>query len=185
MQLPHALSGGFGQAQKFPNEIKLQFLLNLYKLEPETTLKQTLISQLNTIMRSGLSDVVFGGIFRYTTDPEMTRPHFEKMLYNQALMVSLFADAATWLEQPAYKQYADSIIEFVEDYMRLPAGGYAAAIDADHIGREGAYYLWPGNALEDLPDGISTVAIAGSEFYIYGVSEGSKSNDWILSKKQS
>lgn len=177
--------GGFGQAQKFPDEIKLQFLLNLYKLDPDITLRQTLVSQLNTIMRSGLGDVVFGGIFRYTTNPEMTRPHFEKMLYNQALMVSLFADAASWLEQPAYKEYAESIINFVENYMRLPTGGFAAAVDADHGGKEGAYYYWPESVLVDLPLGLSTVAITDDDFYIYGILEDIKSNDLVLHLKQS
>jgi len=78
------IHGGFGKARKFPSELKLQFLLNAYKSDSTGDLKKTLIQQLNTTMNSGLSDLVFGGVFRYTTDRQMSRPHFEKMLYIQA-----------------------------------------------------------------------------------------------------
>jgi len=177
--------GGFGHSNKFPDELKLQFLLNVYKSEPAQDLKKTLIRQLDNVMNSGLSDVVFGGVFRYTTDREMTRPHFEKMLYNQALVVTLFADAANWLEKPVYRQYADSVIRFVNRYMRLDGGGFAAAIDADHDGREGAYYLWTGSALDDLPAGISKTSVGDNEYYLYGPPVGLEVRAWQSRLRQS
>jgi uncharacterized protein YyaL (SSP411 family) len=159
--------GGFGQDTKFPSELKLQFLLNQYKESRDAGLKEVLIKQLNAQMNSGLSDVVYGGVFRYTTDRQMTRPHFEKMLYNQALTVSLYADAAIWLEIPAYKRYADSIIRFARQYMQLQDGTYAAAINADHEGQEGGYYLWPTEVIENLPRGLSKVPFGGGLYYLY------------------
>ncbi len=170
--------GGFGMSNKFPDELKLQFLLNLYKSDPATNLRIILIQQLDSVMNSGLSDIVFGGIFRYTTDREMTRPHFEKMLYNQALTLALFADAADWLQQPAYRHYAESIIRFTDQYLRLPEGGFAAAIDADFDGREGAYYLWPENSLDDLPVAISKVPLADGKFYLYGSPQDAGIASW-------
>ncbi len=176
--------GGFGHDHKFPDELKLQFLLNVYKSEQTGDLRETLIQQLNTIMNSGLSDLVFGGVFRYTTDREMTRPHFEKMLYNQALVVALFSDAANWLEKPVYRQYAGSIIRFVNQYMRLEDGGYAAAIDADHDGKEGAYYLWPASSLGDLPAGISKVSFADDDYFLYGPPVGLALSSWQSRMRQ-
>lgn len=173
-----ATYGGFGRANKFPDELKLQFLLNLYKLDQTAELQSVLIKQLNSIMDKGLSDVVFGGIFRYTTDREMTRPHFEKMLYNQALTVSLFADAANWLQQPVYRQFSESVIHFTDQSMHLSGGGYAAAIDADHGGREGAYYLWPKSALDDLPTGISKASLMDGHYYVYGSSADTSIIPW-------
>ena len=169
--------GGFGNGAKFPGELKLQFLLNRYKSTHEVALKQVLTRQLDTLMNGGMTDVVFGGVFRYTTDRQMSRPHFEKMLYNQALTVRLFADAANWLEEPAYKHHAESIVDFVNQSMRLPDGTYAAAIDADYKGVEGGYYLWSEDLYEGLEDGVSRVAFGDGLVYLYGTSE-TQTNDW-------
>jgi len=177
------IHGGFGKARKFPSELKLQFLLNAYKSDSTGDLKKTLIQQLNTTMNSGLSDLVFGGVFRYTTDRQMSRPHFEKMLYNQALSVTLFTDAATWLGKPVYKKFADSIVHFADQYMRLEDGGYAAAIDADHNGREGAYYLWPASDLDDLPPGITKVPFK-DDYYLYGPPVDLEMSSWQSRMRQ-
>ena len=167
--------GGFGQDKKFPSELKLRFLLNRYKNSREAKLKKVLIGQLNAYMNGGLSDIVFGGVFRYTTDRQMTTPHFEKMLYNQALTVSLFSDAASWLDMPVYAQFAGSIVHFVNQYMRLTDGTFAAAIDADHKGLEGGYYLWPGQSTVGLGGDISRISFGNDLFYLYGppAAEGS------------
>ena len=174
------VNGGFGQDTKFPSELKLQFLLDQYKNSRDPELRDTLITQLNAQMKSGLIDVVYGGVFRYTTDRQMTRPHFEKMLYNQALSVSLYADAAVWLEIPAYKRHADSIVSFARQTMRLQDGIYAAAINADHEGQEGGYYLWPNELVENLPGGLSRVPFDGDLYYLYGSSDVDQSN-WLES----
>ena len=171
-------NGGFGQDNKFPDELKLQFLLNAYKTNKNRRLKQELIEQLDSFMNSGLNDLVFGGVFRYTTDAEKTRPHFEKMLYNQALTVIVFQQAASWLDKPAYKQYADSIIQFVNAYMRMGDGSYAAAINADYKGVEGGYYLWPARVIEALPAGIQTTEIREDRYFIYGPFLQNASSAW-------
>ena len=76
-------NGGFGRATKFPGEIRLRFLLEQHMQQPSEAVSTALTAQLDALSGKGMSDVVFGGIFRYTTDREMTRPHFEKMLYNR------------------------------------------------------------------------------------------------------
>jgi len=170
--------GGFGSAIKFPNELKLQFLLNRYKRSRDGALKQELTRQLDALMNGGLTDVVFGGVFRYATDRQMSRPHFEKMLYNQALSAKLFADAADWLENPGYRNHASSIADFVDRFLRLPDGTYAAAIDADHDGVEGGYYLWPEEIVAGMPHGTSSVPFGNGKVYIYGAPIENK-NNWV------
>jgi uncharacterized protein YyaL (SSP411 family) len=160
--------GGFGQGAKFPEELRLQFLLNRYKFAPDPGLKETLANQLDAIMNQGMSDIVYGGIFRYTTDREMTRPHFEKMLYNQALVTYLFADAARWLQRPDYQDFADAVVHFVRNFLRLGDGAYAAAIDADHAGREGGYYLWPDQGLQGVPRDVARIPFGEDRSYLFG-----------------
>jgi uncharacterized protein YyaL (SSP411 family) len=160
--------GGFGADNKFPHETRLQFLLNQYKRAPEPGLRQSLIALLDANMNNGMNDAVYGGIFRYTTDRAMTRPHFEKMLYNQALTVRLYSDAAKWLERPVYLEFAMAVIRFAREFLRLPDGRYAAAIDADHNGIEGGFYLWPLEAVADLPDGLSTISLGQDRHYPWG-----------------
>jgi len=178
------VNGGFGADNKFPNELKLKFLLNTYKQKKSVELKETLISQLDAIMSGGLSDVIFGGIFRYTTDRQMSRPHFEKMLYNQALVVSLFSDAAHWLEKPEYARFAASVIDFSKTWLRLDNGTYAAAIDADYHGQEGGYYLWSERALKDAPPGTHQVSFGEDLHYIYGVPATGEHQEWLIRLQQ-
>ncbi len=171
--------GGFGTGAKFPSELKLHFLLQRLKVNPSGELEATLRQQLDRLMYSGISDAVFGGVFRYTTDRAMQKPHFEKMLYNQALMTSLFADAADWLARPAYAAYAAAIADFVERRMRLPDGGYAAAVDADHRGVEGGYYLWPAEALGDAPGGIKRIRFGDHGVFAYREAESEHQNAFL------
>ncbi len=184
-----SVHSGFGAANKFPSELKLQFLLNTYKSSPSDALKLTLMDQLNAFMYSGLNDVVFGGVFRYTTDRQMHRPHFEKMLYNQALTVILFTDAARWLEIPEYRRYADTVIAFVESTMQLPAGLYAAAIDAGHKGQEGGYYLWQPAEVSMLPSRLQRIHFNEKWVFIHGAMVASETRAWqeslILSRTDS
>jgi uncharacterized protein YyaL (SSP411 family) len=100
------------------------------------------------------------------------------------LTVKLFADAAVWLEKPAYKQFADRIVNFVHQNMRLEDGLFAAAIDADHAGIEGGYYIWPEPDLTDVPSGVSSVLVGENHFYLYRNSRGSDLSEWQNRMKQ-
>lgn len=175
--------GGFGVDRKFPDEIKLQFLLNRYKTSRDEALKQQLLFLLDAIVDRGLHDVVFGGIFRYTTNTQMTKPHFEKMLYNQALTASLFADAANWLDQPDYRSFAQSIIQSTSSSMQLSDGRLAAAIDADHGGVEGGYYLWSPESLVIVPDKVLREPITQQLAFLYGPTDDSDSG-WQAQLRQ-
>ncbi|WP_191621223.1 thioredoxin domain-containing protein [Marinihelvus fidelis] len=162
--------GGFGQAEKFPDETELAFLLDRYKLDPSPELEGLLTRQLDALMYGGLADPVFGGVFRYTTDREMTRPHFEKMLYNQALTAMLFIDAADLLGQARYRDFADDIVDFVNGALAMEDGRFAAAVDADHDGVEGGYYRWPASEGALLPTGVSAVEAGPGQVYLLGTS---------------
>jgi len=159
--------GGFGGTAKFPSELKLHFLLNRYKQTREDALGQVLQQQLDRIIYSGLNDLVFGGVFRYTVDRALRQPHFEKMLYNQALTVSLFADAYAWFDQPHYLAFARRISGFVDEVMANGQSLNVAATDADHLGVEGGYYLWNASQVGALPDGLKSVPFGQHGIYIY------------------
>jgi uncharacterized protein YyaL (SSP411 family) len=174
-----ASDGGFGSGPKFPDEVKWQFLLDAWKADRDPQLHRLLVAQLDALMASALADPVFGGVFRYTTDRQRSRPHFEKMLYNQALMVSLYSDAARWLQRPQYREFADTIIRFVNATLRLPDGGFASAVDADHGGVEGAYYLWPQAAVADLPAGLIAVPFADDQWLVHGKPATDAGRQWL------
>jgi hypothetical protein len=101
--------------------------------------------------RLGLRDHLGGGFFRYTTDPGWRMPHFEKMLYDNAQLLGLYARAARVLQEPEWLQVAEHTFDFLQAGMRLPSGGYRSSLSSlDGDGVEGGYYLWSARQLEQL-----------------------------------
>lgn len=145
------LQGGYGQQNKFPSVPKLETLLAIYKLEPNTQIKQYLQLTLRNMASQGLRDQLGGGFYRYVVDPGWQIPHFEKMLYDNALLASLYYKAAVVLDDPAYKDIADETLNFILTELKTPAPAYAASFSAiDDKGTEGGYYLWEPEQLKDL-----------------------------------
>ncbi len=142
--------GGFGSAPKFPSTFSLKFLLNHYVLfGDERALKQVLLS-LDKMMKGGIYDQIGGGFARYSTDRNWIAPHFEKMLYDNALLVELYAIAHTVTRKESYREIVDQTIGWLTREMMSKEGLFFSAQDADSEGEEGKYYTWDAAELKEL-----------------------------------
>lgn len=135
--------GGFGEQSKFPSVPQLDFLLSQYQRRPDSKLKNFLQRTLDQMMRNGLYDHLGGGFFRYTVDPGWQTPHFEKMLYDNALLARLYLHAGRLWSRDDYLQIATQTLKFMQQEMRHSNGAFIASLSAlDDKGVEGGYYLW-------------------------------------------
>lgn len=145
------LAGGFGQQSKFPMTAQLSLLIKLAEKKPGGAVDRLARLTLAQMADNGLRDQLGGGFFRYTVDPAWQMPHYEKMLYTQALMALLYLDAAQRLNEPSYLQVVTDTLDFVLREMRGADGGFVASLSAiNDQGVEGGYYLWDRASLEEL-----------------------------------
>jgi uncharacterized protein YyaL (SSP411 family) len=153
LRLGDELQGGFGRQSRFPMAPQLQVLLELQALRPDPLLEDFLRLTLRQMASRGMRDQLAGGFFRYTVDPDWQVPHFEKMLYNQALQTMLYWRAAQVLQEPAFKQVAKQTLDFVLTHMHRGQGHLLASLSAlDDKGEEGGAYLWSAQQLEAVLD---------------------------------
>ena len=151
LRLGDEIEGGFGDRSRFPMIPQLQALLMLQEEQPEPRLGALLELTLDQMAGQGLRDHLGGGFFRYTVDPGWQVPHYEKMLYTNALMIQLYLQAARVLQRPAYLQVARDTVEFSLRELRAPNGGFIASLSAvDAQGVEGGAYLWTRDELRRL-----------------------------------
>ncbi len=144
--------GGFGEVNKFPQSPQLATLLEFQHQTPNPKLAEFLRLSLDRMANLGLHDAIGGGFFRYTVDPDWLTPHFEKMLYDNAQLASLYLQAAKVLKQPAYRDTALRTLDFMLAEMRdAESGAFVTSLSAiDAQGREGGAYLWDKTELKKM-----------------------------------
>ena len=175
------VEGGFGAAPKFPASMTLKFCLDYYYFTNNSEALEQVELSLDKMVQGGIYDQVGGGFSRYATDKAWLVPHFEKMLYDNALLVNLLADAYKLTKKELYKEAIEETLTFVKREMWLAEGGFYAAQDADSEGVEGKYYVW-------TKEEIDTILGENSDLFcrFYDVTEnGNWEHSNILWRKES
>ncbi|MGY6277982.1 DUF255 domain-containing protein [Methylomonas sp. MgM2] len=144
--------GGFYQAPKFPNEVALLFLLDAYRLTDNKPALDMVRGTLEAMAQGGIHDPVGGGFHRYATDAQWRIPHFEKMLYNQALLGRAYTEIYALSNWSEARAVAEGIFDFTLRQMTLKDGGFCSALDAETDAVEGAYYAWTEKELHEALD---------------------------------
>ena len=171
--------GGFGGAPKFPSSMALGFLLRDYhRTGAEQTLHMVELS-LKEMANGGIFDQIGGGFHRYAVDERWLVPHFEKMLYDNALLVGAYLEAFQITGNPLYKEVVEKTLGFVQREMTDSKGGFFSALDADSEGVEGRFYVWSKEEVDALLGPSAGMTCA----YLDVSSSGNFEGQTILNKR--
>ena len=163
-----AANGGFGGAPKFPPSMALEFLLRHYARTGSREALSMAERTCGAMARGGMYDQLGGGFARYSVDATWTVPHFEKMLYDNALLARVYTHLWRRTGSGLARRVAEETCDFVLRELRTPEGGFAASLDADSDGVEGAYYVWTPDQLRE----VLGEADGGFAAAVFGVTEG-------------
>jgi hypothetical protein len=174
-----AARGGFGRAPKFPTPHNFRFLLRHYRRTGNAAALDMVEKTLEAVRLGGIYDHVGSGFHRYSTDPRWLLPHFEKMLYDQALLVLAYTEAWQVTERDLFRRTAGDVLDFVLREMSSPEGGFYSAFDADSEGEEGLFYLWTPEEIRAVLDALDAELV----IEVYGVVEGGNFVDQATRRK--
>src|SRR5207248_10113347 len=160
--------GGFGSAPKFPHPIELRLLLRVWQRFGDDQALSMARLTLDRMAMGGIYDHLGGGFHRYSTDDRWLVPHFEKMLYDNALLARVYLHAFQVTGSEFYRRIVEEILDYVRRDMQDPAGGLYSTEDADREGHQGKFYVWTREEID---------AVVGAEYAsvirdYYGVQEG-------------
>ena len=150
LQLGDVIYGGFGQAPKFPNAACISFLFRYGRLSGIHRFTEFALKTLEKMARGGLYDQIGGGFHRYSTDARWFVPHFEKMLYDNALIPVTYLEAYQITGNEFYLDVAMKTLDYTLREMTSPEGGFYSAQDADSEGEEGKYYTWSKQEIQEV-----------------------------------
>jgi len=149
-QLGDSTFGGFGSAPKFPNAANISFLFRYAKLSGLSKFNEFALKTLKKMAKGGIFDQIGGGFARYSTDAKWLVPHFEKMLYDNALIPVNYVEAYQITKDPFYLDVIKKTLDFVLREMTSPEGGFYSAYDADSEGIEGKFYVWKKSEIKEI-----------------------------------
>lgn len=150
LQISDQVNGGFGQAPKFPNAANLSFMLRYSKFSGISKFQEFVLKTLTKMANGGIFDQLGGGFHRYSTDSRWLVPHFEKMLYDNALIPIVYAEAYQITKDPKYLHVVNQTLRYVLREMTSSDGGFYSAQDADSEGEEGKFYVWKKHEIQEI-----------------------------------
>lgn len=155
-------NGGFGRGQKFPAPSGLEFVFSQFLRDRNEAHKEIVLHTLSKMSISPIADLAGGGFHRYSTQPDWSLPHFEKMLSDNALLAPLYLSVGKKFDIPSFIETGKRTLAFIQNELKAPHGGFFTALDADVGEAEGLFYLWEPQELMTL---VSEIAPNDAEFF--------------------